>query len=374
MKLLTSRAILSLFCLLAWLTLPLLRAQAPKPEPDVLIFSNGDKLIGQFVRSAGGSVTFKSDMLGEIHVDWSKIKELHAAKKYAVIPKDAKVDKANESKIPQGTVAVADQKIAVSTTPPQSIPVANAAYVVDEDTFQRVLLHSPGFFQSWTGTVTAGASLVEATQDSRTFTGGISLLRAIPTENWLDPRNRTTANFSASYGTVSQSGSPTLKTSIYHADGERDQYFSPRVFAFGQIAYDHNFSQGLDLQQSYGGGIGVTLLKNSFQTLDLKGSIDYVDQQFQTSSSNQTLVGSIFSEAYLRKLPRGILFNEKLSINPAWNNTSAYSAVGSAGLTLPTYKRLSVSLNTIDTFLNDPPPGFRKNSFQLTLGLTYALQ
>jgi hypothetical protein len=28
----------------------------------------------------------------------------------------------------------------------------------------------------------------------------------------------------------------------------------------------------------------------------------------------------------------------------------------------------------IDTFLNDPPPTFKKNSFQLTTGLTYAIK
>ena len=66
-------------------------------------------------------------------------------------------------------------------------------------------------------------------------------------------------------------------------------------------------------------------------------------------------------------------FIEQLAITPAWNNTSAYSATGSAGITMPLYKRLSFSLNTIDTFLNNPPPGFKKNSFQLTTGLTYTL-
>jgi hypothetical protein len=291
-----------------------------------------------------------------------------------VISKDARVNKANESTIPQGAVAVADQKIEVATVPPQSIPVGNAAYVVDEDAFQKAVLHNPGFFEAWNGSVTAGASLVEATQNSETFTGAINLIRAIPTENWLNARNRTTADFSASYGNVSQPGSTTIKTSIYHADAERDQYFSPRAYGFAQAAFDHNYSQGLDLQQMYGGGIGLTLLKNANQTLDLKGSVGYTDQQFEKASVNQTLFGSAFSETYLRKLPRGIVFNEKLTITPAWNNTNAYSGAASAGITLPAYKRLNVSLNTIDTFLNDPPPGFKKNSFQLTLGLTYALQ
>jgi hypothetical protein len=37
------------------------------------------------------------------------------------------------------------------------------------------------------------------------------------------------------------------------------------------------------------------------------------------------------------------------------------------------YKRLSLAVSTLDTFLNNPPPGFKKNSFQFTTGLTYTL-
>ena len=52
--------------LVATLGVPLLSAQAPtsapKPQPDVLIFIDGEKLIGQLVSAKGGSVTFKSDM------------------------------------------------------------------------------------------------------------------------------------------------------------------------------------------------------------------------------------------------------------------------------------------------------------------------
>jgi len=349
-------------------------AQAPKADPDVLIFTNGDKLVGHLVSAAGSQITFKSDMIGEIKVDWKNIRELHASQKFAVIPKGVKIVHKNEAPVPQGTITVADQKIEVGATPPQSIPVANVSNIVSADAFQKAVMHSPGFFEDWSGTVTAGASLVEATQDSETFTAGISLVRAIPTENWMDARNRTLVDFTESYGTVSQPGSPTLKTSIYHAAAERDEYFSPRVYGFGQADFDHNFSQGLDLQQRYGGGIGWTAIKDANQTLDLKASMSYIDQQFAKSSANKSLIGSTFAEAYLRKLVHGIAFNQKLSVTPAWNNTNAYSAIASAGLTLPTYKRLGVSLNATDAFLNDPPPGFKKNSFQFTLGLTYSLR
>ena len=54
-------------------------------EPDVLIFTNGEKLIGHLNRSNGATVTFKSDMAGEVKVEWSKIKELHSSQRFAVI-------------------------------------------------------------------------------------------------------------------------------------------------------------------------------------------------------------------------------------------------------------------------------------------------
>jgi hypothetical protein len=149
---------------------------------------------------------------------------------------------------------------------------------------------------------------------------------------------------------------------------------SPKVFVFGQAALDHSFSQGLDLQQTYGGGLGLVVFKTAKQELDFKASADYINQRFATSSLNKQLFGSIFGETYVRTFAHGILLNEQAGITPAWNNTSAYSAFASAGLTFPVYHRFGLTLGALDDFLNDPPPGFKKNSFQFTLGATYSFR
>ena len=46
-----------------------------KPQPDVVVFTNGDQLTGKFVQAIGNTVTFHSDIVGDINIDWSKIKE-----------------------------------------------------------------------------------------------------------------------------------------------------------------------------------------------------------------------------------------------------------------------------------------------------------
>jgi hypothetical protein len=349
-------------------------AQTPaKPEPDTMVLNSGEKLIGHLVRSTGGSVRFKSDALGEVNVDWSKIKELHAGGTYAVIPKNATLKKKVKPDVPEGSISESDQKIAVADPAgAKTVAVADTQMVIDKPAFDKAMDGDPGILKAWTGTATAGASLVEATQNSRTFTDAISVVRVVPGEDWLARRNRTSADFSSSYGLVSQKGSPTLKTSIFHADAERDEYLSKKFFAFGQALFDHSFSQGLDLQQTYVGGVGWSVIGDAKQSLDLKAGFSYINQQFAASANANSLAGSAFDEKYVRHFKKA-LFSQELAINPSWTNSKALSSIGSATLAVPVVKKFSFTLGASDNYLDNPPAGFKRNSVQFTTGLTYVL-
>jgi hypothetical protein len=66
-----------------------------------------------------------------------------------------------------------------------------------------------------------------------------------------------------------------------------------------------------------------------------------------------------------------------VSYIPAYNNFRANSATENNTFAFPAYKRLSFSLGTMDSYLNDPPvtlPPTKRNSFQFTMGLTYAIK
>jgi hypothetical protein len=357
-------------------------AQTPsKPAPDVITFTNGDKLSGHFVRSTAANVTFHSDAVGDITVEWKNVTQLETNTKVALIRKGVQLKHRSDSaSIPQGILAMNDQKLTLTSTPgvdqgaaSQPIPVAEAAIVIDQPAFQKAITHNPNLLQDWKGSFTLGAALVAATQDSESFNGALNLVRAVPAEDWLDPRDRTIFNFSTSYGEIKQSGTPTVRTSIYHLDTERDEYVSRKFFVFASAAFDHNFSQGLELQQTYSGGAGITVVSAASQTLDLKASASYLRQQFN-KAPEQSLAGSVFAEHYNRKFFHGIIADQHLTFTPAWSNTRDWSGSFSTVFTMPVYKRLNASTSLIDSFLNDPPPGFRKNSLQLSLGATWALQ
>ena len=359
---------------------------------DVLVLTNGDTLHGKLVNSLDGKITFHSEVLGDVTVSWDKVKDLHTTGRYAVLDKNVKPrSKKDAAAIPTGQLEVTNNTISVQpekAAAPAPIPVANAQYIMDTATMDKQLYHHPGFLTGWNGAATAGAAVVTATENQYTFSGGIGLVRVVPTVSWLATRNRTSLDFTGSFGKITQPAytDPTTgivvpaivsKSALYHADAERDQYFSPRFFALAQTAFDHNYGQDLELQQIYGGGFGWTFLKTPREEADLKATIQYEKQQFISGSTgNQNLVGSTISLAYVLH-HKMVTYTQGLAFIPAFNNAHAYSANETNTLAFPMYKNFSFSLGTLDSYLNNPPdslPPTKRNSFQFTMGVTYALK
>ena len=148
---------------------PSAAADPAKAPPDVIVFTNGDQLSGTFVREIGGTVTFHSDIVGDINIGWDKIKELRTQTKLAVlnksiIPKKKKLP----PNVPEGTITSRGDMITVhpdNNATIQPIPVKDAEFIIDETTMQKQVVGEPGFFAGWNGAATAGATIVKATQN-----------------------------------------------------------------------------------------------------------------------------------------------------------------------------------------------------------------
>jgi hypothetical protein len=401
-------AALSLFLLTALSGLAQTAAAKPaKPDakkvPEIkeeLTLKNDDKLTGQLLNSTGTEIKFKSDLAGEVTVKWEDVKQLKSKRDFAVVPKDLK-DARDSAMVPQGAIKIGEKGIVVTPTaavktersaaPPEieakpdaakeavaekEIPNSKIASIVDDATYQKEIHRRIGFRSGWDGHITTGTSMIFSTQNTSLFQVDTALKRSVPTVSWLDPKLRTTLDFTLSAGKTTQPGTETTITNIFHVGSERDEYFSRRGYYLQVLTLDHNYSQGLVLQQNYGGGIGATLFKKKNAEFDITADLHYESQQFNATANVEELtlhlIGSTLTEAYTRKWGK-LQFDEKLLADIAWNNASAFSASGSSSVRVPVYKKLAFSVSTIDNFLNNPQIGYQKNSFQFITGFALTL-
>lgn len=362
----------------------------PAPPPDVLEFTNGDKLTGKLQRAVDGNVLFHSDMAGDLTIPFSKVKSLHTGSEFVAL----RTGKPGQYKpVASGNVTFADKQVILTQSESgqgnvQSLPEKELGFLIDVNTYSKEIDHKASFKTGWTGSATAGLTLVRSTQSSTTFTGALNFVRQIPTVAYLPRNHRSTLNVTETYGTNTTPTIPptepstpadVVKTSIFHADAERDQYISSRFYLLADTSFDHNFSSGLQLQQVYGVGLGWTPIQKSVQELDLKVDVHYERQQFLQSANtappmNTELIGSTFQENYRRNLPLKMVLTEWANILPAWNNLQAYSANAYFGVALPLYKRLNISLSATDNYINDPAQYYRTNTVQYVTGVTYTFK
>ncbi|MEO6830347.1 MAG: DUF481 domain-containing protein [Acidobacteriaceae bacterium] len=372
--------------LLAVGLLPVLPTQAHAADtgsPDVLVFSNGDTLSGKLDHEADGKVFFKSDNADKVEIPWNKLKSLHTQRPFAVIEKDEAIRRKGANiTVPIGSITLSGDTLTVDTAKgARKVPVNRIAYIVDQAEYEKNVMRGQGIFQGIDGTVSAGASTVSSTQNSVSVNTAIVLTRAVPPVEWLPPRRRSLLNFSSNYGRVSQAGTPTAKTNILHGGIEEDEYLTPRFYLLQQAQFDHNFSQGLDLQQLYGLGVGYTALKSPIQELDFTAVISYTRQEFADSpqapppvaATTSDLIGSSFGDNYMHKFPKKILLTEVASINLPWNKPSDYFGNVAVNASFPVFKNFGFSVGFVDSYLNNAQTGFKGNSVQFNTGLTYAI-
>ena len=367
----------------------------PKPDPDVLDLTDGEKLIGHFVSASGGSLTFHSDAAGDVTVDWDKVKNLKSSAKFAVVQKGVVLDKhADISKVPQGTISAGDKNLSVDSGngTPTVIPEANAANVVPQTNFLNAF-KTPKLGEDWHGSAGLGIDLVEATQKSRNITAGVSLQRVVSGESWVSPRYKTLIDFNVADSKLSQSGQPDITTDLIHADIEHDMFLSSRLFGFVAGDFLHSSSQGMKLQQTYGGGFGYVVLRDEHQELDVKAAIDYIRQSFEEptcvqaglvstctgpersvfTKPDKSLIGASLGETYTRSMTGGIAFHEGMTFIPSFNDSNAWTFAGFANFSIPVHKRLTITIGGLDSYVNEPPVNFNKNSFEFVTQLAYKI-
>ncbi|MGH9485471.1 MAG: DUF481 domain-containing protein [Terriglobales bacterium] len=332
---------------------------------DTLIFKNGDELTGTLLRADVHGCVFSSKMASAVTVPWNNIRELRTTTPFVVVTTGGSVYK--------GRLLVENGNVVISSTllQPVFLTASRIAMIVDPKTYAQEVNAHPRLWQSWRGQIVGGFSQVQATQDSTSYTTQIDLQRPVPKLQWMTQKSNTQFHFNGTYGKLSQPNTPTVRTSIFTASLEQDEDISKKMFLFANAQLDHNAAQGLQLQQAYGGGIGWKVKESGKTQLSLKADLHWTRQKFLTAA-NQSFLASSVTET-LHQMLHKVIWTQSISITPSITQGVAYQMSGMSAWSLPVYHALSLNFTVVDAYLNNPQPGFLKNSLQYSTGIQLAL-
>jgi putative salt-induced outer membrane protein YdiY len=333
---------------------------------DQVTLKNGDRLTGTIVKSDPKTMLIKTELAGEVNVQWDAVTSIVSSQALHLALKDGQTV--------VGTVTTADGKLDVATKATGEVVAPKEAVVTvrndeEEKAYDAEIdrLRNPHLTDFWSGILDTGLSVTRG--NSATLAYNLSAKAARVTT-----RDKISVFSTAVY--ASDDTTPPNRTTAHAIRGgiRGDFNVSDRLFVFGFTDFEYDQFQDLDLRNVLGGGLGYHVIKTKNTTLDAFGGGDYEQEYFSATTAFPTGLTRKTGEAVLgeeldSKLNGRTTLSEKLSLFPNASNTGEYRFQFDATAATKLKAWLGWQVTFSDRYLSNPLPGLKKNDVLLSTGL-----
>ncbi len=324
---------------------------------DQIILKNGDRLTGTIVKSDGKTLTLKTELAGTIEIQWSGIKELVSSEPLSVTAATAPVPYSGIVAAKDGAVTITPVSGASHTVPQSEIKALRSP--AEQVAYEKSL--NPPLYRGWNGGLNLGFALTGG--NSQTTNLALAFNAARPTTN-----DKLSMFADAVYATNNAPGANPSTTANSVDGGLRyDRNITPRLFGFGNTAFQTNALQDLDLRALVGGGLGFHAIKGERTTLDLLGGANYTHESYTTFSRNFAALQ--VGDEFTHKIGAGTSLVQKFFFFPNMSNTGEYYTTFDLGTVTKLSKWLGWQNSFSDIYVSNPPLGKKQNDILLTTGL-----
>ena len=343
-----------------------LLALAPMALADQLILKNGDRLTGSIVKADDKTLTIKTDLAGTVSVPVEAITQISSSQPLFLTLAD--------NQVLVGSVATAEDKLAVTTADAGIVTVARGAVVgvrskEEQEAYQRQQdrLNNPRLSDLWSGTVDTGLSMSRGNADTTTFTFGANATRATK-------RDKLSAYMLALYARNTTEGVSQVTANAKRGGARYDINLTPKLFAFGMGSLENDEFQKLDLRLGLGGGLGWHARKTERTTLEVFFG-DALNKEYFTDL-NQTSGKALIKEELSWKMSSRFSIRERATILPNLTETGEYRFNFDTTAVTAMSSWLSWTVSISDRYLSNPVPDTKSNDFLFTTGfrLTFGVK
>jgi len=323
-----------------------------REKTDVLIMKNGDHITCEIKGLLSNTLYISIDyILGTLSVDWDRVDHLESKQLFLVKTQDGKVY--TGALFTPKTPGERPLQIEILETPEQKVTVERAEVVNVTET-------ASSFWQRLNGEVGAGFTYSKGNQSTQY---NLNSSVSYPAERWSAGASYTsnlTSNTGASNATrneVTLTAQRLLRWNNWYYTGIAD--------------FLQSSVQGIQLESTFGGGIGRYLKNTGHTTIQVYGGLAWQRINYQESFASPT---QQVTSALLGTSVRLFQF-DKTTLTVNASVLPALSEPGRVHLNLNTsyYVKLWSKLNWNFTLYgnwdNRPPPGFVGSDYGATSGL-----
>lgn len=341
----------------------LLLSVAARLGAETVVFGNGDRISGEWLRLEAGKIVLKNEYLGEVSIPASKVKSFEANKRAVISLKDGRIMRGSLGAGSSGQWSITTGRDTY-TLAPELIESA-VPQEPHEPKSLRAILTS---LWKWTGNANAGYNLLRGERQSGTLSLGLNATLGQPDVKGLHSNWRTTYTLNALI-TNTRSGTRRISANSATSGLRQDFFFTPNNFLFALGQLEHIEPQLIALRQTYGIGVGRDIFRNPRQTVSFIGGTTYVNEQVQAGGRRQ-----IYSEALLGgkisfALTEHVKLAHQFSFYPNLTQRGDYRFDTTSTLTTRLSNRLSINVTLIDKYLTLQLPGRTHNQLVFTTGL-----
>jgi putative salt-induced outer membrane protein YdiY len=339
---------------------------AVRARADQVTLKNGDRLTGTIVNSDGKTLLIKTELAGDVNVQWDAVTSIVSSQPLHLGLKDGQTV--------VGMVTTADGKLEVATKDTGEVATPKDAIVtVRDDDEQKAYdaqidrLRNPHLTDFWSGILDTGLSVTRGNSATLAYTLTAKAAR-------VTPRDKISVYSTAVYAT--DDTTPPSRTTAHAIRGgiRGDINLSDRLFVFGFTDFEYDEFQDLNLRNVIGGGLGDHVIKTANTTFDVFGGGDYDQEYFAANTNFPTgltrKTGEIvLGEELNTKLNNRTVLSEKLSLYPNATDTGNYRLQVDATAATKMKAWLSWQVTYSDRYLSNPLTGLKKNDVLLSTGL-----
>ncbi len=314
---------------------------------DEVLFTNGDRITGTITQGAGGQLTIKSDTVGEVKVDLSKVKTFSTAQPVRV--------QVGEKTILDTTVSPGADGTIVG-----NLPGAAGTQVIALKDVTRI--NPPPAV--WTGSVTANGMLTRG--NSETETVGIDARAVRRTD-----QDRITFGAGYQYGRQEDpdTGKKEKTADYLVVLGKYDYFFTQKFYVYAGAKVERDTIADLDLRFAPGVGVGYQWFEGPTFNLNTEAGVAWIYEDFRHDGTREEFAARLAYHVDWRPITPVLLFHNFEYLPTFHDPGGDYLLNVDAGARITLIGNFFTELKGELRHDETPAPGRKKDDWRLLFGL-----